>query len=98
MLPTPLCFDLQPYSSHLISRRTNTMPSRIRIMIACDEQHRVATARSTAQDSSYNGGSIQTPFQEAALNLKTSPSRWRFLGSICALFALALLVLGCERL
>ncbi len=28
------------------------------------------------------------------MNLKTNPDRWRFLGSICALFALALFLLG----
>src|SRR4029077_21071169 len=67
-------------------------------MIACDERRWAATARSTGQDSSYNGASIQTPFEEAALNLKTNQGRWRFLGSTCALFALGLLVLGSESL
>jgi protein-disulfide isomerase len=45
-------------------------------------------------NSSYNGFSLQPQIEEAALNLKTRPVHWRFLGTISALLALALIVLG----
>jgi protein-disulfide isomerase len=49
------------------------------------------------RNSSYNGFSVESKIEEASLNSRTNLSHWRFLGTIFALVALAMFVLGGVR-